>query len=165
MTAPEDTSPDIGLGHNDAPTLQPAPAGKGLQNVGFLVGALVIATGLVVLTMTSFDDQIYYYTVAEADAQRAEIGSHEFRIKGNVVVGSLMARDGVLNEHAFALEAEGAHATVHYTGPLPDTFADEAEVIALGRFREDGVFVATEVVAKCPSRYEEQAPTARAQDS
>ena len=133
---------------------------SGLRNVGFLLGALVIVGSIVALAMSSFDEQIYYYTVAEAQANAAEIGDTEFRIKGNVVAGSLHLRDGVLNEHAFALTADGVEVLVHYTGPLPDTFADDAEVIALGRFTGPDRFEAIEVVAKCPSRYEEQAPTA-----
>lgn len=142
-----------------------APSAKPMKNVGFLVGALAIVGAIVLLTMTSFDDQIYYLTVNEAVTQRVDLGEQEFRLKGNVVADSLMARDGVLNDHVFVLIAEGEEAIVHYTGPLPDTFGDDAEVIALGRFSADGTFQATEVVAKCPSRYEEQAPTAQSQAS
>lgn len=142
-----------------------SPRSRGIKNVGFLIGALAIVGALVALTMTSFDEQIYYYTVAEARENQAEIGNTEFRIKGNVAPGSLYLREGVLNEHVFVLRADGSDMQIHYTGPLPDTFADDAEVIALGRFTSPDLFVATEVVAKCPSRYEEQAPTARPQAS
>jgi cytochrome c-type biogenesis protein CcmE len=138
------------------------PAGQGgrLRNVGFVVGALVIVAALVGLTVTSFDAEVYYYTVDEAVAKQAEIGDHEFRLKGKVVVGSHALREGTLNEHLFVLANEGEQAEVFFSGPLPDTFADDAEVIALGRFAADGTFTATEVVAKCPSRYEEAPPTA-----
>ena len=39
---------------------------------------------------------------------------------------------------------------------LPDTFndTDVVDVVVEGRFREDGVFEATVVLAKCGSRYE-----------
>ena len=144
--------------------LDDAP-GRGAKNIGFLVGALVIVGAIVTLAMTSFDEQIYYYTVAEAQAKASEIGQREFRIKGNVVAGSLALREGVLNEHRFELIADAEVIEVHYNGPLPDTFSDDAEVIALGRFADGGRFVATEVIAKCPSRYEEAPPTAQSQQS
>lgn len=143
----------------NAPELSP-PSGP--RNIGFVVGAIVIAAAIALLATTSLDDQIYYLTVEEATEQYTELGDTEFRLKGDVVPGSLMLREGVLNEHRFVLEAGGVEVTVDYTGPLPDTFADDAEVIALGRFREPDRFVAIEVVAKCPSRYEEAAPTAQA---
>lgn len=148
----------------EEPALNPlneAPP-TGLRNIGFVIGAIVIAGAIALLAATSLDDQIYYLTVAEAVEDYSELGDTEFRLKGDVVAGSLMLREGVLNEHRFVLEASGVEVTVDYTGPLPDTFADEAEVIALGRFLDREHFVAIEVIAKCPSRYEEAAPTAQA---
>lgn len=149
--------------HEEQPALPPeAPRSGGFQNVGFLVGALVIVAAIVMLTTSSLDDQIYYMTVAEVEENFEALQDTEFRLKGDVVAGSLMLREGVLNEHRFVLEADGAELIVDYTGALPDTFADDAEVIALGRLRDRTHFVAIEVVAKCPSRYEEEAPTAQA---
>ena len=45
---------------------------------------------------------------------------------------------------------------VTYRGLVPDTFTDanDIEVIVEGRLGRDGVFRATEVLAKCGSRYE-----------
>ena len=45
---------------------------------------------------------------------------------------------------------------VTYRGIVPDTFTDanDIEVIVEGRLGRDGVFHATEVLAKCGSRYE-----------
>ncbi|MCB9532196.1 MAG: cytochrome c maturation protein CcmE [Myxococcales bacterium] len=137
----------------------PPPSNTRLRNVGFVLGAIAIAAALVGLTVTSLDAEVYYYTVDEATAQAAEIGTHEFRLKGHVVAGSRALRDGTLDQHRFVLQAGGQSLEVLYTGALPDTFADEAEVIALGRLTTDGSFEATEVVAKCPSRYEEAPPT------
>jgi cytochrome c-type biogenesis protein CcmE len=45
---------------------------------------------------------------------------------------------------------------VVYRGLAPDTFTDqmEIEVVVEGRLGRDGVFRATELLAKCGSRYE-----------
>ena len=40
------------------------------------------------------------------------------------------------------------------TGIIPDTFVDEADVVVEGARRPDGVFEATTLLAKCPSKYE-----------
>ena len=149
------------MNEDHLPNLSEQAPTRGPKNLGFLVSAIVIVAAIVTLATTSLDDEIYYLTTAEAAARYDELGDTEFRLKGDVVAGSLMLREGVLNDHRFVLETDGIEITVDYTGPLPDTFADDAEVIALGRLEDLDRFVAIEVVAKCPSRYEEAAPTAQ----
>ena len=45
---------------------------------------------------------------------------------------------------------------VRYTGssPLPDTFVDNSQALADGRYTRDGVFEASQIQAKCASKYE-----------
>ena len=43
---------------------------------------------------------------------------------------------------------------VDYKGILPDTFEKSTQVIAEGKLGNDGVFHATLVLAKCPSKYD-----------
>jgi cytochrome c-type biogenesis protein CcmE len=47
---------------------------------------------------------------------------------------------------------------VIYDGPRPEMLKDEAQAIVTGTLNEDGVFVAEELLLKCPSKYEEAAP-------
>ncbi|MBU6160403.1 MAG: cytochrome c maturation protein CcmE [Myxococcales bacterium] len=126
----------------------------------FLVGTLVAVGALIYVAFSSFESEVYFLTVAEVSDQQENIGGREFRLKGIVVPGSHMVSETALHEHWFTLHEEDETRQVFFAGALPDTFADEAEVVALGRLRDDGVFEAVEVVAKCPSRYEEAAPTA-----
>jgi cytochrome c-type biogenesis protein CcmE len=51
-------------------------------------------------------------------------------------------------------EAMGKTITVRYAGIVPDTFKDDAEVIVSGSVKGDGTFVAKDLIAKCPSKYE-----------
>ncbi len=41
-----------------------------------------------------------------------------------------------------------------FEGIPPDTFTDEVEVVVEGRLGADGTLLATNVLAKCGSRYE-----------
>ena len=43
---------------------------------------------------------------------------------------------------------------------VPDTFKHGAEVVVTGRVRDDGTFDASELLAKCPSKYEAAEPAA-----
>lgn len=148
-----------------SPELQDAARLSSTQGAGskgwFFVVGMLVAAGLVAwLAISSFDQQIYYYTVAEASPQIDDLGRRQFRLKGNVRPGSHMVRQGTLDDHRFTLVEGTSALEVVYNGPMPDTFSDDAEVVALGRLNDDGVFEATEITAKCPSRYEGNAPTA-----
>ena len=56
----------------------------------------------------------------------------------------------------------GATLPVDFAGIIPDTFVDDADVVVEGNRRADGIFAATTLLAKCPSKYESadgQAPS------
>lgn len=136
------------------------PVGSLAGNLRFLAIAVVAIAAMVWIAMSSFDNEVYYLTVSEALEQADELGDDEFRIKGNVVAGSYRVNGENLGEHFFTLVADNQTIEVFYAGALPDTFADDAEVIALGSLDSGSErFTAVEVIAKCPSRYEEDGPT------
>ncbi len=45
---------------------------------------------------------------------------------------------------------------VVYKGVKPDTFEQGESVVAEGRLGSDGVFQASNILVKCPSKYESQ---------
>lgn len=47
---------------------------------------------------------------------------------------------------------------IFYIGENPELLHHMAQVIAVGKLREDGIFYAEEILLKCPSRYEEAVP-------
>ena len=70
--------------------------------------------------------------------------------------GGAQTRDEVARTIAFRVTDGTAELPVTYRGLVPDTFTDQQdiEVIVEGRLGRDGVFQATDVLAKCGSRYE-----------
>jgi len=61
-------------------------------------------------------------------------------------------------EYAFKVTDGASTFPVVYRGIAPDTFTDSVDVVVGGRMGTDGTFHATELLAKCASRYE-NAPT------
>ena len=121
-----------------------------------LVIGLLLGVGAFYLFIASMmDGGTYFLTVDEAKAASIQQG-RPVRIKGNVAAGSYAHVDGS-TEHRFSIEGETAVMPVYYNGPMPDVFAEGREVIAEGTVGADGVLVATEVTAKCPSKYEQGA--------
>jgi cytochrome c-type biogenesis protein CcmE len=57
-------------------------------------------------------------------------------------------------DYRFDIESNGKVVRAFYSGVTPDTFKEDSEVVVKGRLSEDNVFHATEIIAKCPSKYE-----------
>lgn len=94
----------------------------------------------------------YYVTIQELQAMGPKAYTRHLRVAGNVVPGSIQHSgtnaDFVLVENANKLR-------VSYEGedPPPDTFKDNAQALAIGTYGHDGVFHATQLQAKCASKY------------
>jgi cytochrome c-type biogenesis protein CcmE len=61
--------------------------------------------------------------------------------------------DAVMNPDASPLQIHMDDTT------MPDLLQHEAQAILTGKLGEDGIFYATELNLKCPTRFEEFAPT------
>jgi len=125
----------------------------------FLIGAGIIVTGVVLLIAQGVKATgVYFLTPTElaakttADPTFYDVG---LKISAKVVPGSIR-RDDQDRRVDFQVSDGVQSYPVTYRGLVPDTFTDanDIEVIVEGRLGRDGVFHATEVLAKCGSRYE-----------
>lgn len=78
--------------------------------------------------------------------------NHTFRIGGMVKTGSVKRSDNSL-EIGFEVTDTAKNVPVVFTGILPDLFREGQGVVAQGKLRDDGVFVASEVLAKHDETY------------
>ncbi len=132
------------------------------DNGKFFVGLGGVALVVTYLIWTGVTEtMLYYLTPVELFARVAEDPTfHQVGVKvsGRVVQGSwTRAEDELLHRFMVVdLEDESVTFPVEYRDILPDTFNDTeiVDVVVEGRYREDGVFEATVVLAKCGSRYE-----------
>jgi len=121
----------------------------------FRIGlAVVIVLGVIAWLAVSGiqSNKSYYVTIGELQGMGAKAYTRHLRVAGNVEPGSI-ARNGT---HAqFMLLELGKRLPVEYAGvePPPDTFKDNAQALAIGTLGRDGVFHATELQAKCASKY------------
>jgi cytochrome c-type biogenesis protein CcmE len=125
----------------------------------FLLGAMVIVVSVVFLIATGVKETgTYFLTPTEltqkvqADPTFYDVG---IKVGARVVRGSIQ-RDDAVQRVDFEVTDGQNQFPVTYTGIVPDTFTDanDIEVIVEGKYGKDGVFRATEVLAKCGSRYE-----------
>ena len=61
--------------------------------------------------------------------------------------------------HEATIDPTRNRINVVYIGVQPDLLRNEAQAIMTGKLGEDGVFYATELLLKCPTRYEEAVPS------
>jgi cytochrome c-type biogenesis protein CcmE len=92
-----------------------------------------------------------FYPPADIVAGHVPVGK-KIRAGGMVVKGSLK-RDGASLKVAFVITDFKAKVPVQYTGILPDLFAEGQGVVANGTLDANGVFQATEVLAKHDEKY------------
>jgi cytochrome c-type biogenesis protein CcmE len=134
-----------------------APPPKG--NVKLLVGLLVVAGGIVGLVMSFQEAAVYAKTVDQLVAEKTKMAGRAVRVEGDLVKGSL-ERDEKPCEYRFRMTSpSGAEIPVRYANcVVPDTFRDvpgmDVKVTVEGKLGTDGRFEATQVMAKCPSKYE-----------
>jgi cytochrome c-type biogenesis protein CcmE len=102
------------------------------------------------------DTGVYYMTPTELTAKLQADPSFVnagVKVGARVVPGSVQRAAGG-KEYAFRV-TDGSHTfPVVYRGIAPDTFTDSVDVVVSGRMGTDGTFQATELLAKCASRYE-----------
>ncbi|MGC8837951.1 MAG: cytochrome c maturation protein CcmE [Anaerolineae bacterium] len=128
----------------------------------FLIGGLVVVAVVVYLIASSIGGSTaYYLTVEELKAQGASLHDRNVRVAG-VVDGASIQYDARNLLLTFDLVDASGRLPVVYKGVRPDMFQGGAEAVVEGRYRPDGTFEATNLLLKCPSKYEEAA-TAEAQ--
>jgi cytochrome c-type biogenesis protein CcmE len=109
---------------------------------------------------TMIEGAEYYKHVDEVMAEPTQWYGKKLQLHGFVVPNSVMVNRRTL-EYRFKIQSNGKVVDARYTGVVPDTFKDEAEVVVKGTLDESGFTVAPNgVMAKCPSKYEPQSAAA-----
>src|ERR1700754_1912099 len=119
-----------------------------LTLVAAIAPVLAIA---VVLTLWGLKDSIsFFYTPSQADAAKPPPG-RSIQLGGLVSPGSVVKHaDGRVD---FVVADKISTDKVSFQGDLPDLFREGQGIVAVGAFRQDGVFEAKQVLAKHDERY------------
>jgi len=125
---------------------------KALKIAGTTLVLLLALSGLLWSTLREGTE--YYKHVDEVMADPAAWQGKRLQLHGYVVPDSILRKRDSL-EYRFKIQNKGAVVEAQYTGVVPDTFADEAEVVLKGTLTGERFRVAPNgVMAKCPSKYE-----------
>jgi cytochrome c-type biogenesis protein CcmE len=133
------------------------------MNKTLKIALTVVVLGLAfvgLLRATLREGTEYYKEVSEVASNPEAWQSKRLQLHGYVVRDSILRKRDSL-DYRFKITqkvGDSSHVvTARYTGIVPDTFGDDAEVVLKGTLGPDGFAVAPNgVMAKCPSKYEAQ---------
>lgn len=120
----------------------------------FILGGVILLGVIGYVMFSSFQSNtVYYYTLPELQAQRAQLVGQTVRVNGPLDKASIQndQKNLILQ---FNLVEEGVVLPVVYHGVAPDTMGSGESVVAEGKLDANGVFRADSILVKCPSKYE-----------
>ncbi len=123
------------------------------MNRKLIIGGIIILMVVAYLFWSGMkDSSVYFLTVDEFFAQMDQMEGKGTRINGEIVPGSIKwdASNLLLT---FQLTDGKNVLNVRHKGVAPDTFQEGLSVVVEGKY-EQGVFNATQIMTKCPSKYE-----------
>ena len=163
--------------------MEPMRPQKANRTKFFLGGALILAAVVYLVISSTKASAQYFVTIDELNANRSQNMNRDLRVSGAVMGDSIQYDPSNLTLRFMVanvpgdnaeIEAQGglaavlheavsnpnsAQMQVEYSGPKPDLLRNEAQAIMTGRLGEDGVFYASELLLKCPTKYEEAVPS------
>jgi len=120
------------------------------KRLALIVGGLAALGVASALILSAFQENlVFFFSPSDVAAQKAP-RDRSFRIGGVVEEGSVK-REGVLVR--FRVTDTAQAIPVVYQGILPDLFREGKGVVAQGKLGADGVFRASEVLAKHDENY------------
>ncbi len=130
------------------------------KNIPLLKRKRFIFAGAIVLMAIAFLAYIgishfatYDITVSQFVAKADSLSGKEVRVVGQVVPGSVNqdTKNFILS---FTIADGNVSLPVVYQGVVPDTFKEGTDIVVEGKSDQQGVFHASQLITKCPSKYE-----------
>lgn len=119
------------------------------MNLKLIIAAVVIIGALIFGAMSFVETNVEY-----TDFARAEMVKKKVQVKGSWVKEKEASFDAGHTTYTFYMKDENnKEVKVVLDGAKPNNFDIATSIVAKGRF-QDGAFHATEILTKCPSKYD-----------
>jgi cytochrome c-type biogenesis protein CcmE len=147
-----------------------------------IAGALLIGAVVFLIVSGTANGGQYFMTINELQS-RSDLAGKQVRISGAVIGSSIRFDAGAgtihftianITDNTSVIDQEGGLAralhlaatdpnahridVIYRDQAIPDLLKDEAQAVVSGTLGPDGVFVASEVLLKCPSKYSSDVP-------
>ena len=120
------------------------------KRAAIIAGGLIVLAIAAALVLNAFQSNlVFFFTPSQIASGEAPKG-RTFRVGGMVKTGTVQ-RDNLTV--SFVVTDTAKEVSVRYTGILPDLFREGKGVVAQGKLGDDGLFMASEVLAKHDENY------------
>ena len=120
----------------------------------YFIGGGILLVAVIYLLYLSFGSSVsYYVTVSEFYDRGTELHDTGVRVAGTIadVPVDWNAEDLELK---FTITEGDKNIAVIYNGAQPSGFKEGSSILVEGEYHSDGVFRASQIILKCPSKYE-----------
>jgi len=126
------------------------------MKVKILIGSVVAAAALIFGAISFVETNVEY-----TDFQTAIASHKKVQVKGEWLRDRESAFEASSGKFIFAMRDDhGQEMKVAYDGAKPNNFEIANAIVVKGRYQE-GVFQASDILTKCPSKYEGDAATVK----
>lgn len=119
---------------------------------------LIVVTGIIIvmlaIVLAVVGGGASAKTISIADAASGKFANQRVQVSGNVVQNSFSTANDVLTFSIYDPADESQTVQVRYEGGVSATFGNDVTAICTGKMDEQGVLQCSELVTKCPSKYE-----------
>ena len=144
---------------------------------------MIIAAAIYLIISSTSANAQYFLTLDELKNKATTLNGADVRISGAVIGDSIQYDSQTLTLkftianvpgdnktvdaegglaavlHAAVIDPGRTRLQVVYQGVKPDLLRNEAQAILTGKLGQDGVFYATDLLLKCPTKYQDALPS------
>ena len=116
----------------------------------YIIGGIIVVAAMA-MAMFSFQSTLTAYV----SVSEAKVSDRPVQVAGVVVKGT-KRYDLDTNSLVFTLKEDaGDRMNVEYNGPKPANFDEVSKVVSVGKYNKTRqIFEASELLVKCPTKYE-----------
>lgn len=127
---------------------------------GHIIGLGIIAIAIVII-VSMIGDASTYESFATAKEMMMKGEEKSIHVVGELKKSLSGAVEGIEvnpNKTSFyfvMVDNDGTEQKVFYNEPVPPDFSRAEQVVVIGSYRNEELFVADKILMKCPSKYQE----------
>jgi cytochrome c-type biogenesis protein CcmE len=130
------------------------------MKISHIIAIVVIAVAIAIIISTASDSSSYVsfdqaYEMAEVDNKTSVHVVGELKKDANGEIIGLEEGADHLSFSFLLIDENKKEQKVYYNEPMPPDFTRSEKVVVIGKYKQEN-FVASKILLKCPSKYQEQ---------